>query len=84
MGLPILILGASGVGKSSSLRNFNPDEIGVFSVAGKRLPFRKQLPVINTSDYGMISRAPHGACELKSRMAIRSSGTVLSRPAWGV
>ena len=54
MGLPILILGASGVGKSSSLRNFNPDEIGVFSVAGKRLPFRKQLPVINTSDYGMI------------------------------
>lgn len=54
MGIPVLILGESGIGKSSSLRNFEPDEIGVFSVAGKRLPFRKQLPVINTSDYEKI------------------------------
>ena len=27
MGVPVLVLGASGSGKSASLRNFEPDEI---------------------------------------------------------
>ena len=45
MGVPILVMGFSGSGKSSSLRNFQPDQIGVFSVAGKRLPFRNKLKV---------------------------------------
>lgn len=54
MGIPVLILGASGSGKSSSLRNFDPNEIGIFNVAGKRLPFRKKLPTINTHDYNTI------------------------------
>ena len=31
MGIPVLILGESGSGKSSSLRNFSPDEIGIFT-----------------------------------------------------
>ena len=47
MGVPVLVLGFSGSGKSSSLRNFKPDEVGVFAVAGKRLPFRSKLSVIN-------------------------------------
>ena len=40
MGIPVLILGESGSGKSTSLRNFKPDEVAVFNVAGKPLPFR--------------------------------------------
>lgn len=40
MGIPVLILGESGSGKSSSLRNFNPDELVIYNVAGKPLPFR--------------------------------------------
>jgi len=55
MGNMILILGKSGSGKSTSLRNFEPDEVGVFSVAGKRLPFRSKLPVVQHASYARIS-----------------------------
>ena len=40
MGLPVLILGESGSGKSTSLRNFKKDELVIYNVAGKPLPFR--------------------------------------------
>ena len=32
MGIPVMILGESGSGKTTSLRNFTPDEIGVIGV----------------------------------------------------
>ena len=54
MGIPVLILGESGSGKSTSLRNFEPNEISIFNVAGKPLPFRKKLVKVDTSDYGTI------------------------------
>ena len=54
MGVPVLIMGASGSGKSASLRNFKPEEISVFNVAGKPLPFRGKLPSMVTSDYEEI------------------------------
>lgn len=54
MGIPVLILGESGSGKSASLRNFTPEEISIFNVAGKPLPFRKKLPKVKTSDYRTI------------------------------
>jgi len=50
----IMVLGKSGSGKSTSLRNFGPDEVGVFSVAGKRLPFRSDLPVAQHAGYARI------------------------------
>lgn len=49
MGMPVLILGASGSGKSTSLRNFEPSEVGVFNVAGKPLPFRKKMSYVNNN-----------------------------------
>lgn len=55
MGIPVLIIGESGSGKSTSLRNFDPQEIAIFNVAGKPLPFRKKFPyVIDTSNYEQI------------------------------
>lgn len=54
MGIPVMILGASGSGKSASLRNFEPEEIGVLNVASKPLPFRKKLPVIDHASYETI------------------------------
>lgn len=51
MGTPVLILGESGSGKSCSLRNFNENEIGIFNVAGKPLPFRKHLPAVENASY---------------------------------
>ena len=55
MGIPVLILGESGSGKSASLRNFNPEDVSVFNVAAKPMPFRKKLPTRSTSDYGVIT-----------------------------
>lgn len=54
MGVPVLILGASGSGKSASLRNFAESEVGIFNVASKPLPFRKKLPLVNKATYGAI------------------------------
>lgn len=57
MGVPILILGESGSGKSSSLRNFEPDEVGIFNVASKPLPFRKPLKKVDRAGYKTIIKA---------------------------
>lgn len=54
MGVPCLILGASGSGKSTSMRNFEPDEVGIFNVAGKPLPFKKKIPKIDNATYAAI------------------------------
>lgn len=54
MGIPILILGRSGSGKSTSMRNFSPDEVGIFNVASKPLPFKKKLPKVNNATYATI------------------------------
>ena len=54
MGIPVLILGESGSGKSASLRNFAPEHVGVFNVGGKPLPFRSRLKSVNTDSYQTI------------------------------
>lgn len=54
MGIPVLILGESGSGKSTSMRNFEPNELGIFNVAGKPLPFRKKLPKADNATYQTI------------------------------
>lgn len=54
MGVAVLILGASGSGKSASMRNFEEREIGIFNVAGKPLPFRKKLPKVDNATYSAI------------------------------
>jgi hypothetical protein len=55
MGIPVLILGESGSGKSASLRNFEPEDVSIFNVAAKPMPFRKKLPTRATSNYGLIT-----------------------------
>lgn len=47
MGVPVLVIGQSGSGKSTSLRNFEKDDVGIFNVACKPLPFRKKLINVN-------------------------------------
>jgi len=54
MGVSVLIIGNSGSGKSTSLRNFEEGEIGIFNVAGKPLPFRKRLPKLDRCQYNQI------------------------------
>lgn len=57
MGIPVLILGESGSGKSTSMRNFEPDEVGIFNVASKPLPFRKKMKKVDGASYGLILTA---------------------------
>lgn len=59
MGIPCLILGESGSGKSTSLRNFDPSEVSVFNVASKPLPFRggNKFPRMNGANYTQIEDA---------------------------
>ena len=60
MGIPVLILGESGSGKSASLRNFDPAEVGIFNVASKPMPFRKKMRLLNGVKYGQIlAKLPH-------------------------
>ena len=47
MGIPVMIMGESGSGKSTSLRNFKKDEVGVMNIAGKPLPFRTDIVPYN-------------------------------------
>lgn len=55
MGIPVMVLGQSGSGKSASLRNFNKGEVGIINVCGKPLPFMNELQTINTDDYSKIA-----------------------------
>ena len=54
MGIPVMILGESGSGKSSSMRNFAPNEIGIINVGKKPLPFRSQIKPFNSDNYTKI------------------------------
>ena len=51
MSIPVMIFGASGAGKTYSLKNFGPDEVGIISVEKGRLPFRSDLKVIRVPAY---------------------------------
>lgn len=56
MGVIVEVLGESGVGKSTSVRNFKPGEVGIFNVTGKPMPFREKLPMVQRADYATIER----------------------------
>lgn len=45
MGIPVLIMGKSGSGKTYSMKNLNPDKVGVISIEKGRLPFKSNMKV---------------------------------------
>jgi hypothetical protein len=55
MGVPVLVMGESGSGKTFSIRNFKPDEVGIFSVEKGRLPFKGDFKVKKRATYKDIS-----------------------------
>lgn len=52
--VPILMIGASGTGKSTSLRNFKGDEVAVINVLGKPLPFKSDIKAPKCDSYEVI------------------------------
>ena len=58
MGVPVLIMGESGSGKTYSIKNFDPAEVGIFSVEKNRLPFKKDgFKVVKNAGYSVIMKA---------------------------
>lgn len=53
MGIPVLIIGKSGSGKSTSLRNFK-EHLGIINVLNKPLPFKSTFTTITTKSYDKI------------------------------
>lgn len=58
MAIPVLIIGKSGSGKSTSLRNCtnNPDW-NMVNVLNKPLPFKGKILQVVTDDYGQVMKA---------------------------
>jgi DNA replicative helicase MCM subunit Mcm2 (Cdc46/Mcm family) len=52
MGISILIIGESGTGKSTSIRNLT--NAGIINVYGKPLPFRNSMKTVNIDDCNKI------------------------------
>lgn len=57
MGVPVMIIGESGTGKSTSLRNFKNGEISVVNVSKKMLPFKAEFATLETDNYQQITTA---------------------------
>ena len=55
--VPVLLIGASGTGKSTSLRNFKREEVAVINVLGKPLPFKSDIKAPQCDDYATIIQA---------------------------
>lgn len=50
MGIPVLIIGESGNGKSTSLRNLNPDDCVLVQAVKKLLPFKSKWKLFDGTD----------------------------------
>lgn len=50
----VFILGDSGSGKSTSLRNLKVDDVSVISVTGKELPFKTDIVGFHAKSYGEV------------------------------
>lgn len=63
MGIGVLIIGKSGSGKSTSLRNFKSDEVGIINVISKPLPFKNVngLKTVDTDNYADIKKVIEGS-----------------------
>ena len=57
MGIPVLILGYSGSGKTRSIKLMDPNTTGVFLVEKPRLPFREPFKVVKNAGYPQIMTA---------------------------
>ena len=61
MALPVLIIGRSGQGKTYSLKNFKPSEVGVISVEKGRLPFRSEIKAVKVPSFGISGDSQNAA-----------------------
>lgn len=62
MAVPVLLIGKSGGGKSTSLRNcVDNEEWNLINVLGKPLPFKGKIPQVATDDYSQVMKCLAGS-----------------------
>jgi len=74
MGVPVLIIGESGSGKTYSVKNLPPEEVAILLCEKNRLPFKKQFTTFkvkeSVSEKGVVvrqSQIVHAALKKASR-----------------
>ena len=75
MGIPVLIIGESGSGKTYSIKQLVPDLVGIFLCEKPRLPFRKQF---NTYKVRNMQKEVDGKTVVYRQSAVIQ--TVLRKP----
>ena len=73
MGIPVLVLGRSGSGKSRSIKNL---DCGIIKVIEKELPFKNNFKTVTTSDYVKIIQILMGS--KKDSIVIDDAGYLLT------
>ena len=73
MGIPVLVLGRSGSGKSRSIKNL---DCGIIKVIEKELPFRNNFKTVTTSDYTKIIQILMGS--KKDSVVLDDAGYLLT------
>ena len=79
MGIPVLIMGKSGSGKSRSMKNCVGKDFGLIRVLNKPLPFRGKIPGNVCSDYVKIKAAVKNPQWPKS-IVIDDAGYLITGP----
>lgn len=79
MGIPVIIYGKSGSGKSRSLKNFSEDEICLINVEGKNLPFRHTFKyTMQADDVNVILSAIKKLPETVKTIVIDDAGYIMT------
>lgn len=50
----VIVMGASGTGKSTSIKGLNPQETVIFNILGKKLPFKGSVKAYNKKNKNMF------------------------------
>lgn len=50
----VIVMGASGTGKSTSIKGLNPQETVIFNILGKKLPFKGSAKAYNKENKNMF------------------------------
>lgn len=67
-GIPVLIYGKSGSGKSRSLKNFGEEEIYLVNTIGKPLPFKGSFKYVTNSDD--VQKMMVGLAKMPTKVAV--------------
>lgn len=70
MAIPVLIIGASGSGKSASLRNLANEEYALLNVMGKQLPFKNNKKFLETTSYPQLKEYMNGYVERGTKLIV--------------